>query len=98
MAIGLESNGLLQILIASLENRWEKFENSLELADMGFDPETKGVIEKMNEHFRKTFPNITDPRVLTMASVYLRTVGLALMDCIVANNRELAKAIPHIET
>lgn len=97
MAIGLESNELLIIMMASFEIRWEKFENSLALADMGFDPETKRVIEKMNEHFRKTFPTITDPHVLTMASVYLRTLGLALMDCIVANNRELAKAIPHIE-
>lgn len=97
MMIGLNSNELLQTMLTSLDERWQMFQSSMTLADMGFDPATKKIIENMNEHFRKAFPNITDPQLVTMVSVYLRTVGLALMDCIVANNHELAKSIPHIE-
>ncbi|MBI2846352.1 MAG: hypothetical protein HYX82_00565 [Chloroflexi bacterium] len=97
MTIGLTSDELFFIYLASFNKRIGTWQSQIAAAQVGESPEMKKALDNTIEGFHKMFPNITDPAILAGFSLAFQTVLLSLMDSVVANNGELAKSIPHIE-
>ena len=60
-----------------------------QVADMGFNPQMKELIERLQKE---------TPELNLETKVIIFSLILAIGDMIIANNRALAKSIPHIES